>query len=644
MGVILRTTDLKKEYGPNLIFQHVTMALKDGEKAALIGQNGAGKTTFFKCLLGSETIDSGSITMEPGISFGYMEQIPRFAPGTTLLNGVLTGFADLAEQRKLLRDMERQMAFLEEEALEATMKKYGALSTAYEAAGGFDYEVRAKKVLSGLGFSEELWERDIATFSGGEKTKISLARLLVRQHEIMLLDEPTNHLDLASLEWLESYLKSTRSAMLIISHDRYFLDEVTETTFHLANGSLKSYSGNYSRFMEQKEAEDLAYRRAYTKQQQEIKEMEDYINKYRAGIKSKQARGRQSRLNRMERLVQSNQTQTMRFKGEGYETTRSGNRVLSLSKLGFRFPDKVLFENLSYDIENGDRLALIGPNGVGKTTLLRLILDQLSPNSGYIQWGVGVKVGYFDQHHADLNLHNTVLDELLNNCGITVQEARDQLAKCLFQADDIYKTVGDLSGGERARLAFLKIYLTHANFLILDEPTNHMDIDSREAFEAFLLDYPGTILAVSHDRYFLDAIAEKILELDQDGLTVYAGNFTDYKEKKARLKHFEESAVKPVKAEKSKKPGNDQAAARAWRAGIRQQISQLEKEIEAGEARLEELSSLMTENAAFPEKNAQIQDWLREYQTLEKRIPQAYEDWENLSRELEENNNRHAPA
>jgi len=644
MGVILRTTDLKKEYGPDLIFQHVTMSLKESEKAALIGKNGAGKTTFFKCLLGTEIPDGGSITIEPGTSLGYMEQIPDFAPGTTLLNGVLTGFADLAEQRELLRDMERQMAFLEEGDLEQVMKKYGALSTAYEAAGGFNYEVRAKKILSGLGFPEALWERDIATFSGGEKTKISLARLLVREHQIMLLDEPTNHLDLESLEWLEGYLKNIKSAMIIISHDRYFLDEVTETTLHMGNGVLKSYPGNYSHFMMQKEAEDLAYQRAYTKQQQEIRELTDYVNKYRAGIKSKQARGRQSRLDRMERMAQINENQILNLKGAGYETSRSGNRVLSLNKLGFRFPDKILFDNLSYDINSGERLALIGPNGVGKTTLLRIILDQLPPESGYIQWGVGVKVGYFDQQHADLNLYNTVLDELLNNCGITLQEARDQLAKCLFQADDIYKTVGDLSGGERARLAFLKLYLTHANFLILDEPTNHMDIDSREAFEAFLSDYPGTILAVSHDRYFLDAIAEKILELNQDGLRVYPGNFTDYKEKKASLKRFAESAAKPAKLEKNKKPGNDQAAARAWRATVRQQIASLEKEIETGETRLQELSQLMTENAASPEQSSQIKAWLQEYQELEQRIPHAYEDWADLSRELEEKSNRNAPA
>ncbi len=637
MGTILRVTDLKKEYGPNLIFDHVNFALNAGQKAALVGVNGAGKTTLFKCLLGMEEKDGGSISLEPGISLGYMEQIPDFAPGTTLLAGVLTGFQDLFLQKERLTRMEEQMAVLQGDALDRMMKEYGNLYTAYELAGGFDYEVEAKKILRGLGFGEELWERDIATFSGGEKTKISLSRLLVRQHQIMLLDEPTNHLDLESLEWLEEYLKACKSTLLVISHDRYFLDQVTETTLYLANGALKTYSGGYSKFMEQKDAEELAYERAYEKQQLEIKELEDYINKYRAGIKSKQARGRQSRLDRMERLEKNVKEQSIQLYGEGYQTARSGDKVLSLHKISFAFPDRALFSDLSLEIRNGSRIALIGPNGVGKTTLLKIILNRLAPTSGFLQWGSGVKIGYFDQQHADLNISNTVIDELVLNCGITLQEARDNLAKCLFKADDIYKSVGDLSGGERARLAFLKLYLTHANFLILDEPTNHMDISSREAFETFLLDYPGTLLVVSHDRYFLDAVVDEIWELTPQGITSYLGNFSDYKARKAQIAHYAALSAANTKKQEPRqvKSKNDQASERAWRAQTRQQISQLEQEIEAGESRLAELSNLMAENAPFAEKANEMKVWLSEYQALETKIPQCYEQWESLSAELE---------
>ncbi|MEG1501507.1 MAG: ABC-F family ATP-binding cassette domain-containing protein, partial [Clostridiales bacterium] len=431
---------------------------------------------------------------ESGFSIGYLEQIPEFAPNTTLMDAVLSSYEDILAQREQLAIMEKQMAYVQDHDLEILMDKYSRLSSQYEINGGFQCEMNVKKVLGGLGFEEEKFSRPISSFSGGEKTKINLACLLAREHPIMFLDEPTNHLDLDSMEWLESYLKSNNSTLLIVSHDRYFLDQVTDSTLNLENHHLKEYNGSYKSFVLQKEAEDLAQERAWEKQQQEVKELEEYINKYRAGIKSKQARGRQSRLDRMKLMEKVNKEKNIGLKIANLQSNRSGNKVLDMEKLSFSFPDKELFADINQQIFYGDNIALIGPNGAGKSTLLKIIMGKIKASKGHLIFGSQVKIGYFDQEHANLNNEKTIIDQLIDEFPLTLQEARDNLGAFLFQEDDIYKKIGNLSGGERARLSFLQLYLRKANFLILDEPTNHMDIHSREVFEEFLLAYPGTIL------------------------------------------------------------------------------------------------------------------------------------------------------
>lgn len=638
MSIILKASGLKKEFIDTVIFSGLDLSLQEGEKAGLIGVNGAGKTTLMKCLMGQMEASDGSVWLAPGHRIGYVEQIPQFSPQTTLWEAVLSGFRDILDLRESIAQMEDEMSLLEGASLQALMKKYGAAVSEYENADGFSLENQARRVLLGLGFTEAEFNRSFGSFSGGEKTKITLACLLAREHSLLFLDEPTNHLDLASIEWLEDYLLASKAAILVISHDRYFLDRITQTTFNLENGRLKRYSGNYSRFMEQKALEDLSQQRAYEKQQQEIQALTDYVNKYRAGIKSKQARGRQSRLERIERIEKVYQAKEITLNADKLHTERSGDKVLTLDRVRFGYENTPLFSNIEAEIRSGQRVALIGANGSGKTTLLRLILNQLQPQAGHIVWGANVRPGYFDQAHANLNPANTVLEEVLSAYPLTLQEARDHLAAVLFTGDDIEKPVASLSGGERARLAFLKLYLAKANFLILDEPTNHMDIHSREIFESFVRGYPGTVLMVSHDRYFLDAVADLVWELEDQQLHIYGGNFSYYKERKARLSSpLSLPKMKPPSVPSTNKSERvAKAESRSQRAKLRQRLAEIEKEIVEQEAALEALQARIADGSLYQEAPEKIKEILNEYDLLEKRIPALYEEWETLTTESTE--------
>jgi ATP-binding cassette subfamily F protein 3 len=570
------------------------------------------------------------------------------------------------------------------------MSQYGSLTESYEREEGFACETKAKKVLFGLGFSEPDFNRKLESFSGGEKTRVSLARLLAREHQLLILDEPTNHLDLASTEWLEEYLKSYKKTLLIISHDRYFLDQVTQMTFFMENGRVKRYPGPYSRFLELKKEEDLALERVREKQQKEIEAMEAYIDRNRAGIKSKQARGRQSRLDRMEIVQGPVRERRIALSDKNVHVSRSGDKVLTLDGISFGYPGRPLFRRLREEVRHQERVALVGPNGAGKTTLLKLIMGQLTQDEGKIYWGSRVKRGYFDQEHGNLRRGRTLLEELIQGYDMTLQEARDHLARFLFREDEIYKRVEDLSGGEQGRLSFLKLLLENANFLILDEPTNHLDIASREVIESFLKHYTGTILAVSHDRYFLDAIATRILEITDGGVVSYLGNYTDYKAKAgsggtgvsrsdgtARKDGVARSdgadAVRGNGATRSGGAGvarsagmsgsdgvvvarsdgagaarsggavrnnGDAAFNRAYKAKLRNDIQLLEKGIETAETRIQELSVILTDSQTYQiyqtyhGGETALKEILREYQDLENKLPEMYQSWEQANEEL----------
>ncbi len=645
MGIILQGIGLTKEFDGEPLFRSVDIALKQGEKAALIGPNGIGKTTLLRALMGILSVDGGSVVKEPGISIGYLEQIPQLNPSATMLDTVLAGFEPVFAIKKELTAMEEEMANLSGEDLACLMKRYAQSSLRYELEGGFTWETDVKKIINGLGFTPQEYQRPIKSFSGGEQAKIRLACLLAKKQDILCLDEPTNHLDLNALDWLTDYLKHTQATLLIISHDRYFLDEVTGVTFYLSMNGLSRYNGNYSVFLQLKAAEDLAHMRAYEKQQEKIAQMEAYIEKYRAGIKSKQARGRQSQLNRIERLQGVKQQKKIHLNSDQMNAC-GGDLVLKLSDISFSYSDEDLLTHIDEEILSGDRIALIGANGAGKTTLLKIILGELFANGGKIVWGSRVQTGYFDQYHENLNPENSAIDELIANFEITLPQARDLLASCLFFGDDIYQKIGNMSGGERARLSFLKLFLTKANFLILDEPTNHMDVESREVFENFLREYEGTILTVSHDRYFLDAVADRVWELDEGRLTAYLGNYTDYKEKKrelaartvtvaAKAQKQQQSAADNGKESAVAKSGNS-AAQRSLRAKLRKTLADLEAEIVAAEARMEYLSEAMSDPLVLAGDGEMVQEMLAEFQMLEERLPQAYGEWEATGRELEE--------
>jgi len=387
-----------------------------------------------------------------------------------------------------------------------------------------------------LGFDDSDFNRTVINFSGGEKTRVSLARLLVREPDLLLLDEPTNHLDLEALEWLENYLRNYKGAIFIISHDRYFLDQIVTKVLEMNHHTLKSYNGNYTRYVLLKAEQELAQMRAYEKQQEEIARTEEYIRRYKAGIKSKQARGRQKQLSRIERLenVASNKTINLNIT----DVAQSGEIVLRVKNLAKHYGERVLFNDLNFTIYSGEKIGLIGGNGVGKSTVLKCILGQVAADEGVVEEGSRVKIAYYDQEHKGLNLKNSVLDEIFYNYDVNLNQARDLLARVLFIGEDVYKTIGDLSGGERARISLLKIILDEPNFLIMDEPTNHLDIDSKNIVETLLNDFPGTVLVVSHDRYLLDIICERIFELENGRLNEYLGNYSYMREKKAELERI----------------------------------------------------------------------------------------------------------
>ena len=554
---VFRVGNLTKSFGIHTVFADVSFELRRGEKIGLIGANGCGKTTLLRCILGREAADSGSVTLPPGETVGWVEQDGGFGDGT-LYQELLAGFHDILMLQAEMSRLEKAIALeKDEEALAGLMKAYASAMERFEHGGGYGYEAAIRRVASGLGFSSEDMDRPVADFSGGQKTRIGLARALVRQPDFLFLDEPTNHLDIAMVEWLEEFLREYGGGVLVISHDRYFLDQVAERILELENGVLTAYRGNYTRYLVQKEERVASHLEAYEKQQEYISKTEAYIDRFRAGIKSRQARGRQSQLDRLDRLAAP--TARSQFTLELPMLADSAERVAELDTVTAAYGLKVIFSKLSMLLRKGEGVALVGPNGAGKTTLLKLLTGELAPAKGTVKLGNRVKMGYFAQEHEGLNPANRMLDELMNEFGFGEEQARGYLGAMLFRGDDVFKVIGDLSGGEKARLALLKLMLTGANFLLLDEPTNHLDIPGKEAVEEALTEYPGTFLTVSHDRYFLDRVADHVLELADGKLTVYVGNYSYYREKKQAAK-AEAAKLEAIRAA-------DLAAAQAKNAG-----------------------------------------------------------------------------
>lgn len=634
--LVLQAQKLNKYYGDRQILKEVSFTLHKGERVGLVGVNGCGKSTLLKCITGEVIPDSGEVSVSAQCSVACLEQLPHYDPEYTLWDVVMGAYSSLLQMREDMRRLELAMERADQD-LESIMNRYAQLTESYERANGFACETTARRILTGLGFAEQDFHRSMAGFSGGQKTRIALARLLAEEPDILLLDEPTNHLDLTSLEWLEEFLLSYPGSILLVSHDRRFLDKVVTRILDLHQGKLDSYPGNYSDYIVQKQARLQALEKAYQKQQEEIRRTEDFIRRYKAGVKARQARGRESQLQRLERLERPDQN--ARIANWDLEVkVESGQDVLTISGLAKSYPGRPLFAGVDLLLRKGERAALIGPNGCGKSTLLKIIVGEETADEGQIRLGSRVQVGYFAQQHEGLNPELSVLDELIYSSECTLEEARTLLGRMLFTGDDVFKKVKDLSGGERARLALLKLLLTDANFLVLDEPTNHMDMESRLVVEDMLSQFTGTLLMVSHDRSLIDSLATRVLVFENSNLVSCTGNYSDYKERRVQQRQADNDKEDIPEA------ATDQQLYRHRQKEMQRMLTRLQRDKEEAEAALAALENRINEverGLADPEIFADPDAAARlgkEYEELMEQYEQAFHHWEQLNQQWEEAN------
>lgn len=625
---VLKISGLSKSFGIKTVFENVSFEVRSGERIGLVGANGAGKTTLLKCIMGAEEADKGSVKASDGAIIGYLRQDFNYT-SHTIREEMEDAWKDVLYYKDRMETLARELESSKSD--EKLVEAYGRAEARFEFLGGYDYESTTRKILTGLGFSDDDWDRDIHSFSGGQKVRINLAAAFVRHPDFLLLDEPTNHLDMGMLEWLEEYLRSYKGGILMISHDRYFLDGAATGIIDLENHHIRSFRGGYTRYMETKENQDRAYEKAYEKQQEHIKETEEYIRRYKAGIKAKQARGRQSQLNRLVRLEKPVHQASLRFHFDPPQ--ECADKVLDVLRVEGSYGSHILFKDLTIHIKKGETVGLIGPNGAGKTTILKMITGEKKPDTGFIQLGNNVKMGYYSQEQERLHPKLTVLDEVRDTFNFGEKEARNILGMFLFRGDDVFKNVGMLSGGEKARLSLLCLFLEKPNFLILDEPTNHLDIPTREIMEDAIEAFGGTCLVVSHDRYFLDKVADRILELDHGKLTEYLGNYSYYKEKKQDLEAFEKDRngkEEEEEKEKEEKPReNEHQVKTEVSAADVSKLSHVEMEIGRLEATMKMYTVQMSMN---PENYAELAD---EYEEAKKKLDKLYEKWDELAEKTE---------
>ncbi len=627
---VLTIHNLGKYFGGQDIFSNLNLTVNRGDRIALVGPNGEGKTTLLRIITGTEPATAGRVQTAKALKIGYLEQhASLISSDVSLWDLALEAFFDLRQQEVDLRAMEAELAAEANITRhDALLKKYGEAQARFELAGGYEYEQTIRYVLTGLGFTAEEYSKPLNQFSGGEQSRAQLARLLLEKPDLLLLDEPTNHLDIASVEWLENYLQSWPGSVIVVAHDRYFLDKVATIVWELSFGQVETYRGNFSHYVQQR-AERLEYRKKeYQAQQEFIAKEEEFIRRNLAGQRTKEAQGRRKRLERMEKLERPIEYKTLKLNIQ--TTLRSGDLVLATHDLVVGYPDE---EPLIYcpnlEIKRGDRIALLGPNGAGKTTFAKTILGKLNPQSGSIRQGTGVKVGYFAQTHASLNLEATILDEILSVQNLPIGEARNYLGQFLFSGDDVFKPVGALSGGERSRVALAKLTLSGANFLILDEPTNHLDIASQENLENVLSQFAGTILLVSHDRYFVDALATYTwaLEPQQKTIEVYKGGYSNYlTQKDAQNGVSTNGKQEPQKGKQIREQTKAEKRIAEQKA---RQIAELEAIIETTESELTQLTKKL-EDASFAQDVSLLQELGQAYQLTEKKLEQLIAQWAEM--------------
>lgn len=638
--IIAQVQDLEQRFGGNTIFSNISFSVPDNARIGLVGPNGAGKTTLLKIMTGQQEPTSGQFTINKGLKVGYIAQENALDEDKTIWDEMLTVFDNLIEKNKRITKMQEQIAEHPED--EDLLKRYDQLAYDFEQEGGFTYQAEIKSILNGFNFKENTWQKVIGTLSGGEKTRLAFVKLLLQKPPVLLLDEPTNYLDLDTLDWLEAFLKNYQGAIITISHDQYFLDHLANQIFELNFGKLTTFKGNYSQYVKERELMNNQQEAAYEKQQEKIKKEEEFIQKnlVRAST-TKRAQSRRKALDKMERIKPPKHKQKVRI---NFTSDRpSGKEVLIAKDLTIGYPDKTMVSDIDFQVNKNDRVAIIGPNGIGKSTLLKTIMKKIEPKDGSIKYGASLDIGYYDQELQSLDPSKTVLDTIWDrHKTMPEKDVRSILASFLFTAEDIDKTVGQLSGGQKARLTLTVLSLEKDNFLLMDEPTNHLDIEAKEVLEQALNTYDGTLLFVSHDRYFINELANKIISVRDGHAKIYNGNYSYYLDEKAK----QAAAVQEAEAEqtesttsanqnKGKLSYQEQKARDSQKRKLERAVSEAEARIEKLEAEEQEIQTEMAnpDIAASFEKLGPLQEKLS---AVQEQLEQANNDWENALEALDE--------
>ena len=627
--IILSAQHIAKSFGVNAVLRDVSLTVQQGDRIGLVGVNGCGKSTLMRILAGLDAQDGGEISLVRGLRVGYLAQQNMVTSGETVWNELQKVYEQVFAMEKKLRELEDEMAHAHTDAQRFAQLSadYDRLTQRFEEADGYSWKSMVSGVLNGLGFKPAQYDQCVDSLSGGEQTRLCLARLLLQKPDLLLLDEPTNHLDMETLQWLENYLAVYKGSVLVISHDRYFLDHVCTGIVEILMGSSEQYNGNYTRYIAQRQERFESRMRAYEIQQKEIERQQAIIARYRMFNREKSIRAAESRekaLDRMEKLEKPVDERAIRFSFEARR--RTGEDVLQLTEISKSFGEKHLFHDLTLRVRAGDRVALIGPNGVGKSTLIKIIVGEEQPDTGFIRYGSNVDIGYYDQHQSTLHADKTALDEIWDRFPQMEQSnVRGALGMFLFTGDDVFKPIHTLSGGEKGRVALTALMLRKDNLLLLDEPTNHLDMDSREVLEDALTDFGGTIITVSHDRYFINRIANRIIEMQPDGVTEYIGNYDDYIERKNRPVAVEAEAGK-TKTELEKEKRREKLSRQALRQ-LKIRAQEAEKAVGVKEAEIAELEAQMADPSLYSDaqKSADVQ---RAYQKAQQALQTLYEQWE----------------
>ena len=627
--IILSAQNIAKSFGVNAVLRDVSLTVQQGDRIGLVGVNGCGKSTLMRILAGLDAQDGGDISLVRGTRIGYLAQQNMVTSGETVWNELQKVYEPVFAMEAKLRELEDEMthAHADEQRFARLSADYDRLMRRFEESDGYSWKSMVSGVLNGLGFKPAQYDQCVDSLSGGEQTRLCLARLLLQKPDLLLLDEPTNHLDMETLQWLENYLSAYKGSVLVISHDRYFLDHICTGIVEILMGSSEQYNGNYTRYIAQRQERFESRMRAYEIQQKEIERQQAIIARYRMFNREKSIRAAESRekaLDRMEKLEKPVDERAIRFSFEARR--RTGEDVLQLSELSKSFGEKHLFHDLTIHVRAGDRVVLIGPNGVGKSTLIKIIVGEEKPDTGFIRYGANVDIGYYDQHQSTLHPDKTVLDEVWDRFPQMEQSnVRGALGMFLFTGDDVFKPIHTLSGGEKGRVALTALMLRKDNLLLLDEPTNHLDMDSREVLEDALADFGGTILTVSHDRYFINRIANRIIEMRPDGVTEYIGNYDDYIERKNRPVAVEAEAGK-TKTELEKEKRREKMSRQALRQ-LKTRAQEAEKAVGIKETEIAELEAQMADPALYSDaqKAADVQ---RTYQKAQQELQTLYEQWE----------------